>query len=91
MKLHFMSFQSENCGPCQTMEPIINKIKERFNSKIEFFDQDTDKNPQIAAAFGVRSSPAFTLFKNGVKSWEAAGLQTEKDLISIIEQHIEEA
>lgn len=91
MKLDFMNFQSDNCSSCQTMEPIVNKIKERFKSKVEFFDHNTDTNPQTAAAFGVRSVPAFMIFKNGIKSWETAGLQTEKDLIEAIEQHIEVA
>ncbi|MCL6105580.1 MAG: thioredoxin [Actinobacteria bacterium] len=55
------------CGPCKVLGPILEKVVNQTNGKVELAKVDVDKNPNVAAAFSVQSIPAvYALYKGKV-------------------------
>ena len=80
-----IDFHATWCGPCQTMSPIIDEVKNHFGDRIRVLKIDVDKNQQAAAKYKVRGVPTFLLFKNGEVQWRSAGMQSRKDLVNQID------
>jgi thioredoxin 1 len=68
-----VDFYATWCGPCQTMMPILDQLKNKMGSKIRILKIDVDKNVDIAEKFKVRGVPTFILFKNGEILWRQSG------------------
>lgn len=83
-----IDFFAEWCGPCQTMQPILQQVKAELGDHIKIIKVDVDKNNQLAANFGIRSVPAFKLFKSGKVVWSGSGLQQASQLKQIIQQQL---
>lgn len=79
-----VDFFAEWCGPCQTMAPILKKVKEDLGDTVKIIKIDVDKNTNVAAKFGIRSVPTLKLFKSGKEVWTGAGLLQASDLKQII-------
>jgi len=61
------------CGPCQTMMPVLDQLKDRMGENIRIIKIDIDKNAQAADKFKVRGVPMFVLFKGGEILWRQSG------------------
>tara|TARA_R110000823_G_scaffold315359_2_gene447008 strand:- start:59850 stop:60149 length:300 start_codon:yes stop_codon:yes gene_type:complete len=83
-----VDFYADWCGPCQTMEPVLKEVAQAFEGKIKIIKVDLDKNQPLAQKFGVRSIPAFILFKNGKLVWQKAGMQTIKALSDLLAKEV---
>jgi putative thioredoxin len=46
------------CGPCRSLGPILEKVVDETDGKVELVKINVDDNPQAAAAFRVQSIPA---------------------------------
>ena len=54
-----IDFSATWCGPCRRMEPILENMALKYNGKIIVYQVDVDKEPELAALFGISSVPAF--------------------------------
>ncbi|WP_075349045.1 thioredoxin [Algoriphagus marinus] len=75
-----VDFYADWCGPCQTMNPIIEEVLEELGGRIKLLKLNVDKNPQLSQQFGVRSIPHYILFKKGKILWRKGGIITKRDL-----------
>jgi thioredoxin 1 len=58
-------FTASWCGPCQTIKPMILKLKEGLQTdNIKFYLIDIDENDDLCAKCDVTSVPTFILFKD---------------------------
>jgi len=55
---------AEWCGPCRTLGPILERVIEATNGKVELVKVNVDENPQISAMFQVQSIPAVYALKD---------------------------
>jgi thioredoxin 1 len=76
-----VDFYADWCGPCQTMNPIIQTVLSELEGKIKLLKVNVDKHPQFSQQFAVRSIPHYILFKRGKILWRKGGLMTKKDLL----------
>lgn len=76
------------CGSCQTMHPIIEKMKESFSEKMTFLDLNMDAHPDFAKKYYVSSVPTFIVIKNQKEIWKYSGLYTLKELQKKLDQLI---
>lgn len=75
-----VDFRADWCGPCQTMDPVIEDVLEELGGKIKLLKLDIDKHPQMAQQFGVRSIPHYILFKKGKILWRKGGILPKREL-----------
>ncbi|OUS19783.1 thioredoxin [Nonlabens dokdonensis] len=74
------------CGPCQTMMPVLDKLKEELGDNVRILKIDVDKNQALATKFQIRGVPAFMIFKNGKQIWKGAGVQPLHELKAQIDK-----
>ncbi len=68
------------CGPCKTMTPILDQLKDQIGGKVRILKIDIDKNSEVATKFGVKGVPMFFLFKAGKILWKQSGAMDLKTL-----------
>jgi thioredoxin 1 len=61
----FVDFWAEWCGPCKSMEPVIEKLAKQYAGRITFGKLNVDEEPDIATRFDVFSIPTFMIFRSG--------------------------
>ncbi|MFO0705188.1 MAG: thioredoxin [Candidatus Andersenbacteria bacterium] len=55
------------CGPCKTVEPIVDKLSTTYAGKLKIVKLNVDENADIAQRYGVMSIPTFIVFNKGQK------------------------
>jgi len=64
-KVTFVDFWAVWCGPCRTMEPVVERLAAKFDGSVNFGKLNVDEHSRIATRYEVQSIPTFMLFKNG--------------------------
>ncbi len=64
-KVTFVDFWAVWCGPCRTMEPIVERLASKFAGSVNFGKLNVDEHSAIATKYEVQSIPTFMLFKQG--------------------------
>ena len=52
-----IDFYASWCGPCKTIAPILEDLAKEYDGQIYIYKIDTEKEQELAAAFGIRSIP----------------------------------
>lgn len=60
-----VDFYADWCGPCKMMAPVFADLAKRQRGQAIVAKVDTDRNPEVASRFAIRSIPTITLFKDG--------------------------
>ena len=56
---------AEWCGPCKTLGPILEKVIDATDGKVDLVKIDVDANPGLSQAFKVQSIPAVYAMRDG--------------------------
>ncbi len=83
-----VDFFAEWCGPCKMQAPILEDLKKRVKDEATIIKVDVDKNPAVAAQFGIRSVPTLMIFKNGTVKWKRSGVFSANELEHLIRQNL---
>jgi thioredoxin 1 len=85
--LEVKKFSASWCGPCKTLAPTFNEVKNSF-SGISFNEYDVDDNSDIASQFGIRSVPTVLLVKDGKEVKRIVGAQAKNIYESAINENL---
>jgi thioredoxin 1 len=78
-------FSATWCGPCQVLEPIVERVADRSPGAVASID--IDANPDLARKYSVRSVPTLLLFVDGDPVERLVGVQDEAVLTDLVAQH----
>ncbi|MFP4302410.1 MAG: thioredoxin [Spirochaetaceae bacterium] len=53
-----IDFYADWCGPCKMVAPILEEIDQEYGDKLSVYKIDTDKEQELAMAFGIQSIPS---------------------------------
>ena len=73
-----VDFWAPWCGPCRLVGPIIDRISQKMDGKINVFKLNVDENPVVASQFGITGIPTVIIFQNGEIVKEFVGVQPEQ-------------
>jgi thioredoxin 1 len=79
----FLQVSTSWCGPCKIMSPIIESTSNDIDS-VKFGKIDAEENREISQKLGVRSVPAFFVFKNGELINQSVGMKTKEQIFEMI-------
>lgn len=74
-----IDFYATWCGPCKATAPVLEKIAEKYDGRINIFKVDVDKEQELAALFGVRSIPSLLFIPMSEKPQMATGAMMQND------------
>ncbi len=80
-----VDFWASWCGPCQMVSPIIDRVAEEFDGKIEVGKVNVDNEGALAAEFAVVSIPTVMIFKDGKPVKKLVGAQSADDYADAVE------
>ena len=80
-----IDFYTTWCGPCKRLAPILEELSKEYAGRIDIYKVDTEKEPALAAAFGVRSIPTLLFCPMGENPQIAQGALPKETLIEVFE------
>ena len=81
-----VDFCADWCMPCRRLAPILREIAQHYNGTVDFYRINVDDNPEIAAAFQVRSIPMLLICPLDGLPASIVGLYSKEDYIRIFNQ-----
>ncbi len=83
-----IDFHATWCGPCKTLAPIIQNVKQKIGDKARIVKIDIDKNPELSQTLQIKGVPTLILYKNGAIKWRQSGVLSEMEILKILRDHI---
>jgi len=60
-----IDFYADWCGPCKALSPILEELSEEYKDQINIYKIDTEAEPELSAAFQIRSIPSLLFIPSG--------------------------
>ena len=80
-----VDFWTTWCGPCRMISPIVDKMAEKYEGKVNVVKCNVDESTDIPMKFGIRNIPTLLFFKGGELVDRVVGAVSQAE----IEKHIE--
>jgi thioredoxin 1 len=76
-----IDFYADWCGPCKMVAPVLEELAQEFDGKINIYKIDTEKEQELASAFGIRSIPSLLFVPKEGPPQMAMGALPKESLI----------
>ena len=81
-----IDFYASWCGPCKTIAPILEDLAKEYDGQIYIYKIDTEKEQELAAAFGIHSIPTILFCPVGENPQMAQGAMPKDAFKQAIEE-----
>lgn len=88
----FVDFFTDECGPCQAFEPVLEDVAEDLSDKVKFVkhwvtyeDFEAKSNP-VQLKYDISAFPSLYLFKNGEVVKTYIGYLNRQDFLDFLEE-----
>jgi thioredoxin 2 len=68
-----VDFYADWCGPCKAMAPVFADFARRQSGRALVAKVDTDRSPNVASRFGIRSIPTIAVMRDGKEAAREVG------------------
>ena len=72
-----VDFYATWCGPCKMVAPILEKLAQEYDGKVDFYKVDTDKEQKLASILKIQYLPTVFFAKNGAQPDKSVGAKDE--------------
>ena len=79
-----VDFYADWCGPCKAVAPVLDQLSKEYKGKISIYKVDTEKEPELASAFGIRSIPSILFIPKEGKPQMAMGALPKEAFVEAI-------
>lgn len=80
-----IDFWAPWCAPCRSFAPVFEEAAER-HPDVDFAKVNTEEEPELASAFGIRSVPTLMVIREKVMLYSQPGALNAGDLDALIER-----
>ncbi len=87
-QLTLVDFFATWCGPCKTMHPVLEQLKEQMGDRLRILKIDVDKNEALSASYRVQAVPTLMLFRKGELLWRQSGALSLSQLSEIVKDYL---
>lgn len=81
-----IDFYADWCAPCKRIAPYLEELAAEYGSQIYIYKVDVDKEPDIAAAYGIQAIPTLILMPINGKHQIIKGERSKEELKRLIEE-----
>src|SRR5690606_24505132 len=81
-----IDFYADWCGPCKMVAPILEQLATEYEGKIKIYKVDTEREQELAAAFGIRSIPSILFVPKEGQPQMAVGALPKPSLVKAINE-----
>ena len=87
-QLTLVDFFATWCGPCKTMHPVLEQLKEQMGDRLRILKIDVDKNEALSSSYRVQAVPTLMLFRKGELLWRQSGALSLSQLSGIVKDYL---
>jgi len=84
-KVVLVDFWAPWCGPCRTLEPIIDAIAEQYAGHARVVKLNVDDHPGVLQRYGIQVIPTLILFENREEKDRIIGAASRDTIARAIE------
>lgn len=81
-----IDFYADWCGPCKVIAPVLEELAGEYEGQIYVYKINTETEPELAAAFGIRSIPSLLFVPMNDTPQMAAGALPKQQLKQAIDE-----
>ena len=86
-----IDFYADWCGPCKMVAPIMDELSTEYKGKVNFYKINTEKEQELAGAFGISSIPSLLFVPKDGQPQMAVGALPKESMIKVIEDELLDA
>ena len=79
-----VDFWAPWCGPCRMVSPIVEEIAGEVAGRAKVGKVNVDEEPELAARYGVMSSPTLIVVKDGKVVSSTVGAQPKQAILGML-------
>lgn len=83
-----IDFYADWCGPCKQVAPILEELAKEYDGEIIIYKIDTEKQRELAAAFGIRSIPSLLFVPASGQPQMSQGALPKEQFVKMINEFL---
>ncbi|TRX66113.1 thioredoxin [Carboxylicivirga sp. M1479] len=81
-----LDFYADWCGPCKMLSPVLKKIQDEYDGKVQIYKINTDEQRELSSTFGIRSLPTIVFVPMEGEPQATMGYRSKNDLETMISE-----